>query len=199
MNKRNSPALLALSLSIASAAAIVIAQVGPLHLRFQYDSGTDPAKPKPAGQSLAIGTITDMRNLDDATRVGECEAVSPTATPVSSLTPVPEFVKQALDVSLAKWKVNVSPEADRVLRTEVLQFWVLEKQRFAANVRFRFVLEDRTGSLLWQGEVANDDSTFGRTCNEKNYIQVLSVATQRALVDLFNNREFRAALAGAPK
>ena len=199
MKERNKPIIFALSLSVVSVAAIVMAQVAPLHLRFEYDSGTSPAKSKAAGPTLAIGTINDMRNLDDGMQVGECEAVSPTATPVSSLTPVPEFVKQALEVSLAKWKVNVSPEADRVLRAEVLQFWVLEKQRFAANVRFRFILEDRAGTLLWQGEVANDDSTWGRTCSEENYNQVLSVATQRALVDLFNNRGFRAALAVAPK
>jgi hypothetical protein len=181
-----------------AAAAIATAQVAPLHLRFEYDGGTVPNKPKPAGQTLAIGTITDIRQLEDGTRVGDCEAVSPTATPVTTLIPVPEFVKQALEVSLAKWKVNVSPDADRVLRTEVLKFWVVETGRFEASVRFRFVLEDRVGTVLWEGEKDGDDSTFGRTCNEKNYIQVLSLATQRALVDLFNSRAFRAALAGTP-
>ncbi len=190
-----------LSLAVAllvSTTGFLMAQVAPLHLRFQYDGGTDPEKPKPAGQTLAIGAITDMRSVDDAMKVGECEAAGPT-TPVQTLTPVPEFVKQALEVSLAKWKVNVSPGADRVLRTEVLQFWVLETGRFEASVRFRFTLEDGAGTLLWQGEKAGDDSTWGRTCNEKNYIQVLSLATQRALVTLFNSRAFREALAGTPK
>jgi hypothetical protein len=185
---------LAFAALVASTAALVLAQVGPLHLRFEYEGGTSPAAWKPAGLALAIGTVTDVRSLEDPMRVGECQAVGPEATPVLSLTPVPDFVTQALQASLAKWKVNVSPEADRVLRCEVLQFWVLEKSRFAANVRFRFVLEDRAGAVLFQGEVANDDSTWGKTCSEKNYIQVLSLATQRAFVDLFNNKEFRAAL-----
>ena len=198
MNTTHRSTCLALLLSIV-ATAVAFAQVAPLHLRFAYDGGTDPNKPKPAGLTLAIGPITDMRSLDDGMRIGDCEAVSPTATPVTSLTPVPEFVKQALELSLAKWKVNVSPEADRVLRTEVLQFWVLETGRFAANVRFRFILEDRAGTVLWQGEKAGDDSTWGRTCNEKNYNQVLSLATQRALVDLFNSQGVREALTGAPR
>lgn len=197
--KRNHRSLsLAVALLIG-ATGLLMAQVAPLHLRFQYDSGTDPDKPKPAGETLAIGTITDVRQLEDGTRVGDCEAVSPTATPVTSLTPVPEFVKQALEVSLAKWKVNVSPEADRVLRTEVLQFWVVETGRFEASVRFRFLLEDRAGTVLWEGEKDGNDSTWGRTCNEKNYIQVFSLATQRAIVDLFNSRAFRSALAAAPR
>jgi len=193
---KRSPAL-AFALLVASTAAIVLGQVAPLHLRFNYDSGTSPEKWKPAGLSLAIGTITDARSLEDGMRVGECQAVGPSPTPVLSLTPVPDFVNQALQASLAKWKVNVSPEADRVLRCEVLQFWVLEKKRFAANVALRFVLEDRAGAVLFQGEVANDDSTWGKTCSEKNYNQVLSLATQRAFVDLFNNKEFRAALTGS--
>ena len=196
---RSTRTLILLALSVVSFATIAKAQVAPLHLRFDYDGGTDPGKPKPAGQTLAIGPITDVRNLDDGTRIGECQAVSPAATPVTSLTAVPEFVRQALQVSLAKWKVNISPEADRVLRTEVQQFWVVETGRFTANVRYRFLLEDRTGKLLWEGERAGDDSTWGRTCNEKNYIQVLSLATQRALVDLFNSRGFREALAGEPR
>ena len=197
MERNHRSLTLALALSIV-ATAFLMAQVAPLHLRFAYDGGTDPEKPKPAGQTLAIGTITDARSLEDPMQVGECQAIGPSATPVTSLTPVPEFVKQALQVSLAKWKVNVSPEADRVLRCEVLQFWVLEKQRFAANVRLRFVLEDRNGTVLFDRALANDDSTWGKTCSEKNYIQVLSLATQRAIVDLFNNREFREALARTP-
>ncbi len=159
-----------------------------------YDSDPTPSKWKPAGVALAIGTITDVRSLEDPMRVGECQATGPTPVPVMSLTPVPDFIKQALQVSLGKWKVNVTPEADRVLRCEVLQFWVLEKKRFAANVALRFMLEDRSGTVLFQTEVANDDSTWGKTCNEKNYVQVLSTATQRAIVDLVNNKEFRAAL-----
>ena len=188
------------ALSIAAlfgwVAAPAVAQVAPLHLTFQYDRGTEPLKWKPAGVNLALGEITDFRKVNDPLQIGECQAVGPT-TPVQTLTPVPEFVRQALQSSIGKWKVTVTPDADRVLRCEVLQFWVLETGRFTANVTLRFVLEDRGGAVLFRGEMANDDSTWGKTCSEKNYNQVLSLATQRAIVDLFNNRDFRAALAPA--
>jgi hypothetical protein len=45
--------------------------------------------------------------------------------------------------------------------------------------------------------VKNDDSTWGRSLNEKNYSQVISTALKRAFADLFDDRGFRDALESA--
>ena len=166
-----------------------------IDLRFVPDSGLRPETWKPKGVAIALGPITDARGLSDSLQIGESQALGPQGIPVvSSSLAVPAFVEQALRVSLAEWKLVVSADAPFVLRAEVLELWALEKKRVAANVRIRFHLEDRGGNVLWEGELAADDSTWGKTHSEKNYIQVLSTATERAIADLFDKKAFQVAL-----
>jgi hypothetical protein len=165
-----------------------------VNLQFHFDKDKD-MRPQPlAGMTpLALGPVSDARGFDDPAVIGESQVKRPTR-PVVSGSPIQEFVGRAIEASFAAWKVNVSKDADRVLRCEILQFTVLEKGRVSADVRFRFKLEDRSGAALWQAEVQNDDGTWGRSLNEKNYIRAFSAATQRALVDLVDNPGFRKAL-----
>jgi hypothetical protein len=163
-----------------------------IHLRYQY--GGETPNWKPAGTRIHIGPIRDARELEDPAQIGEAQVTGPAAIPVVSASPLSGFVEEALRTTLGKWKVDVSPEADRVLRVEILHFWILEKKRVAAEVRFRFHLEDRSGATLWQGEVADDDSTWGKTYNESLYIEAANHATERAAADLFNAKGFREVL-----
>jgi hypothetical protein len=192
MKFRASHAVLLLFISAASAAG---QEPFKINLRFAFSKDKDmrPLAPLRMNVPVALGPVSDARGVDDPTVIGESQAKRPTRL-VVSLSPIQEFVARALEESFAAWKVNVSKEADRVLRCEILQFIVLEKGRVSADVRFHFKLEDRNGTVLWRAEIQKDDGTWGRSFNEKNYIQAFSTATQGALVDLVDKPDFRKAL-----
>jgi hypothetical protein len=177
-------------------AGLATAQPAPephqIHLRYRY-GGETPDR-KPVGLQISIGAISDARNAKDPAQIGEAQVTGTEAIPVVSVSPLTGFVDEALRTTMGKWKVDVSPEAAHVLRVEILRFWILEKKRVAAEVRFRFFLEDRAGAILWQGEAADDDSTWGKTYNEALYIDAASHATERAIADLFNTKTFRDSL-----
>ena len=162
-------------------------------LRF-VNQGDGPEKWKPKGLVINIGAVTDGRTLDDRAVVGERQVTGPAALPVVTRVPVSDFVDQALRVSLAKWKVSVSAEAEHVLRCEILQFWAIEKKLIASDTRFRFTLTDRAGAILWQGEVAEADHTWAD--DEKGWVESFCHATQRTIALLFDDPGFRAALTG---
>lgn len=182
----------ALHLLAGGAEAPPVPEPHQIHLRFHYD-GEKPNW-KPAGIPIGIGAISDARGLEDPSQIGEAQVTGPAAISVVCVAPLSEFLEDALKTTLGKWKVDVSSDAGRVLRGEILHFWVLEKKRVAAEVRFRFFLDDRSGATLWQGEVASDDSTWGKTYNESLYIEAANQATERAIADLFNASGFREAL-----
>jgi hypothetical protein len=161
-------------------------------LRFVSDKEIKPETSAHLSIPLAIGQVTDARGLDDPLVLGESQAHA--TRPVVSRTPVPEFVDQALRASFAEWGVNVATDADVVLRCEILQLKIMEQHRVVVDLRFRFLLDDRKGSAVWQAEVAGDDGVWGGSLSEKNYLQALSTATKRAFADLFDKTDFRTAL-----
>jgi hypothetical protein len=170
--------------------------VEPFRITLRFVSDKD-VKPTPARMAtpFAVGQVTDERGLDDPTVLGESQTKLHSARPVVSVTPVPEFIEQALRGSFAEWNVNVAADADLVLRCEILQLGVLEQNRVVADARFRFLLEDRNGSAVWQAEVAGNDGEWGmRSLNERIYLEALSKATKEAFADLFDKTDFRTAL-----
>jgi hypothetical protein len=56
------------------------------------------------------------------------------------------------------------------------------------------VLKNRSGGTLWKGTVAGAAKRWGKSYSEDNYFEVLSDAYLRALQELFQDEEFRAAV-----
>jgi hypothetical protein len=164
-----------------------------LKIRFVSDKDIKPKRPLRLEAPIALGKVSDAREQENPMLLGQSEARKPPVS-VETLTPIPELVEEALRISLADWRVDVQPGASRVLACEILELKTEEEHRVGADVRLRFLLKDKAGDTLWKGEVKNDDSTWGRSLNEKNYSQVISTALKRAIADLFDNRDFRDAL-----
>jgi hypothetical protein len=192
--KRPITSLTALACCLTLAAAGLMGdEPVKLKIRFISDKEIKPRVPVRLATPISLGKVSDAREQQDPMLLGESEARKP-SVPVESLTPIPGLVEEALRVSLAEWKVDVQPGADRVLVCEVLELKTEEQHRVGADVRLQFLLQNKAGAVLWKGDVKNDDSTWGRSLNEKNYSQVISTALKRAIADLFDNRDFREAV-----
>jgi hypothetical protein len=144
-------AMLALSLPLA-AAPLFGQEPVKLSIRFISEKDVKPKVPVRLATPIALGRVTDARKQDNPMLLGQSEARKP-PVPVETLTPIPALVEEALRVSLAEWKVDVQPGADRILVCEILELKTEEEHRVGADVRLRFLLRNKAGAELWKGEV----------------------------------------------
>jgi hypothetical protein len=186
------PALLPLIAAAAWPRPVSGVEPFKVALRFVSDRDIKPETPSRLAVPFAIGPVKDARGLEDPTVLGETQAHG--TRPVVAATPLPDFVEKALRASLAEWRVNVAPDAALTLRCEILQFSIMEQHRVVVDLKFRFLLENQRGEVVWKAEVAGDDGVWGSSLSEKNYNQAASTATKRALADLFDKTDFREGL-----
>jgi hypothetical protein len=86
------------------------------------------------------------------------------------------------------------PDADLVLRGELVTLFVVEENLYRGDARLNFRLEDKAGNLLWSGTAAGDDFTWGRDRRPQNYEQTISNSLKKAYANLIDNQGFQAAL-----
>ena len=164
-----------------------------VQLRFISDKSEKPETGARLATSFALGSVTDARELDNPSIVGESQAKSK-PRPIEVISPVSQFVETVIRASFQEWNVSLDPGAPLTLDCEVLQFQFEEVHRVVVDARLRFLLRDRAGKAVWQGDVEGDDGVWGRSLNEKNYSQAASTATKRALASLFDKTDFRRAV-----
>jgi hypothetical protein len=85
---------------------------------------------------------------------------------------------------------TVATGATRVIRAEVLKYFVTEGQTYKADVVLRFIVEDDAGGVLWEGFVEGHATRWGRSYNEQNYQESLGNAFVEATKHLLRDRDF---------
>ena len=108
---------------------------------------------------------------------------------------VSAFIRDALTNQLRLAGVPlVDTDADRVLKTELLQFWAVGNRSYRADVRLRCTVTDAAGTELWSGVVGGTGENWGRALNKDNYNETFSNAVFELIVKLLTHEKFIATL-----
>jgi hypothetical protein len=142
---------------------------------------------------LTLAPIVDKR--DKGTQVGE-NTEDKIPVPVYTNSDIPAFVAQYLADRLTNAGLEVKPGegGDRVLRSELQEFWVAERDRYRGTVRLRVGLTDSAGKELWSAVVVGTSDRFGRSLKPDNYTESVSNAIQDMAAKLISASGFRPAL-----
>jgi hypothetical protein len=90
---------------------------------------------------------------------------------------------------------TVDADGSLVISGEVRQFFVEETNRYRANVLLHVVMRNRSGAVVWEGNAAGTDETFGRSYKLDNYYQVLSNSIIGATEAIWRDAGFMHAVA----
>lgn len=88
----------------------------------------------------------------------------------------------------------VEDNASVIITGEILQFYVIEGEKYKGDVRVKISAENASGKILWQGILIGNDTRFGRSYKLDNYYETLSDAYLGAVKGLLKNAEFNMAL-----
>jgi hypothetical protein len=124
-------------------------------------------------RSFAVAPPEDRR--DKGEQVGE-NVEQKVAVPVYTKSNVPAFVRDNLTAQLKRTGFNVEAgeSSELTLRSEIVEFWVSEKDHYDASVRLHMTLTDATGKALWSGVLAGTSNNFGRSLKADNYNEAFS-------------------------
>lgn len=144
---------------------------------------------------IAVGPVTDART--EKTAIG-VNAEDPVKVPIHAFGTEPAaFVQASVARCLADAGLNVV-QADgsptRVLKLELIRFWVEETRRYRTEVRAKATLAKADGATLWEGLVNGANTRFGRILSIENYQEAVSDATLQMTQGLLANPGFQNAL-----
>jgi hypothetical protein len=108
-----------------------------------------------------------------------------------------EFVQRVLSMQLMKVAIKLAPApeaANRLMHVALVRFYVMERQRYQAEVAAAVQLRDPSGKLLFSAVVTGEDSTWGLGLSPKNYQEVLSGASFDLANHLIENADFQKAI-----
>lgn len=88
-----------------------------------------------------------------------------------------------------------APEAQRILRGEVMQFQVREDNTYNADVVLHVQVQAQGGRVLWDGSAVGHSKRWGRSMSADNYAEAYGNAVVEAAKNLFVDRGFQAAVA----
>ena len=83
-----------------------------------------------------------------------------------------EFVHDALRTQFEQAGIKVvdsQAAADRVVTTELLNFWVEETGTYKTDVRATVGVSNKAGQQLWKGTVNGGTSKWGKSLSGENY------------------------------
>lgn len=143
---------------------------------------------------LTLAPIVDKR--DKGKQVGE-NTEDKVPVPVYTNSDIPAFVAQHLAdrLTIAGLEVKLGDSGDRVLRSELQEFWVAERDRYRGTVRLRVGLTDSVGTELWSAVLVGTSDRFGRSLKPDNYTESVSNAIQEMAAKLISASGFRPAVA----
>jgi len=146
---------------------------------------------------LMIADVSDKR--DRGKQIGE-NTEEKVAVPVYTVSDVPEYVRGHLTAQLRAIGLDVSAGdvGERIMRPELVEFWVAESDRYRGSVRLRVSVTDSRGKEIWSALVGGVSDHFGRSLKPDNYTESFSDATQDLAAKLVAVPGFRAALAQKP-
>jgi len=144
-------------------------------------------------QRVAVNPVVDSReNKADIGKNIE-EKIDRQQKPewaVSTNTDLGSFLTdRLLAVLQANGIATVTSEPTRVIRIEILRYYVVEGESYKADVGFRATIEDGQGRQIWSGLADGASNRFGRSYSPENYNEALSNAFLEALKQLMQNPE----------
>jgi len=143
---------------------------------------------------LTLAPIVDKR--DKGKQVGE-NTEDKVPVPVYTNSDIPAFVAQHLAdrLTIAGLEVKLGDSGDRVLRSELQEFWVAERDRYRGTVRLKVSVTDSGGKELWSAVLVGTSDRFGRSLKPDNYTESVSNAIQEMAAKLISASGFRPAVA----
>ena len=146
---------------------------------------------------LSIGEIADKR--DKGTQIG-MNTEEKIVVPVTTTSDIAGFVREhvAAQLKAIGLEAQSADSGDRVLRCELIEFWVAEGERYLGSVRLKVTVADSDGAELWSALVGGASNHFGRSLKPDNYTESVSNATQDLAAHLVSAPGFREALAKTP-
>jgi hypothetical protein len=148
-------------------------------------------------RTMSVAPMVDKR--DKGKQVGE-NTEEKAVVPVYTTSDVPEFVRDRLVQQLRRGGLDVSADdtVERVLKSELTEFWVTESSRYAASVRVKVTVLDARGKEVWSGLISGASDNFGRSLKPDNYTEGFSNAIQDLAAKLVAADGFGAAVRKAP-
>jgi hypothetical protein len=149
-------------------------------------------------QRVAVNPVADAR--EDRTAIGKnveakIDRVEKPEWAVATNTDVGSFLTERLLAVLQQNAITtVTTEPTRVIRLELLRYFVVEGDSYKADVGFRATVEDGQGRQMWQGLAEGSSNRFGHSYSPENYNEALSNAFLEAVKQLMQNPEMLKAL-----
>jgi hypothetical protein len=182
---------------LSLAALIGFAAAKPLSIELKWTPNKEtpalPAFEMTGGvYSLQIDQLVDKR--EKGTQVGENSEKKDVA-PVVTSSGVAQFVTETLVTQSKKAGLDVRASGgERVLKGELLEFWVQETTTYVGTVRVKFMLVGADGAELWTAVVAGSGGNFGRSLKPVNYTETFTNALSDLTKNLYSQSGFTAAL-----
>ena len=117
------------------------------------------------------------------------------ARPVTTDDDVAAFVTGHLGEVLQGAHVDVTDSgANRLLKGEVVTFFVNEENTYSGTVLLRVTVTDAHEHRLWEGTAVGHSHRFGHSMSEENYDETFSDSLVDAVADLLKNQSFQRAV-----
>lgn len=154
-----------------------------LGLQYQPTSQIDQtrlagAQPMNPASRVWINPVIDQHPEGSQIGVSEEEDKAPVYFGANGLPPA-DFLRAAVAYVLPAYGVPVAADpqsSTHVLELKMTRFWTIEASTYMATITVQATLADRTGAVLWQGEITGVNKRWGRTFSPENYIGVFSDA-----------------------
>lgn len=170
----------------------------PLEWRPTEQGKASQVNPGVVRASVRFGSFLDNRERPELVGEGREDEDEGKIYPVTTSTNVAEWCRSQMADRFKEWGVAVVGDAeDLVLEAEIVQFFVMERNRYVGNARLKVSLLASDGSVRWSGFAAGTNSRFGRTYKAENYHETLSDSLLAATTNLMSDAGFRAALKDA--
>ena len=183
---------------VASLAALIcIAAATPLSIELKWTPNREtpalpPVEMTGGVYSLQIDKLVDKR--EKSIQIGE-NSEKKEVVPVVTISDVAQFVTDALRAQSKKVGIEVRENGgERVLKGELLEFWVQETKTYAGTVSVKVMLVGADNAELWTAVVTGTGGNFGRSLKPINYTETFTNALAELARTLYLQPEFTAAL-----
>lgn len=144
--------------------------------------------------------VADARGVQEAASIGRRTDDGDDWFTVRATNDVVTFVQQAIDDTLADWRVATVRDPGRTLEVGISRFEVEEANKpvgavYRGRVGLAMTLEDGAGRAVWTGSSSGEATRYGRKFSAANTNEVLSDALLEALAAAFGSAKLHEAWA----
>jgi len=143
--------------------------------------------------SISFGNFSDERENKELIGENREDEEKGKILPVTTATPVTEFLKEAFLKLFKDIGLKVSEGSSKTIDFKVVKFFVEEKNLYKAEVWLDIQIK-KDGKILWEDRIMGSAKRFGRSYKLDNYLEALSDAVIDCFASLFQNGKFTKAL-----